>query len=193
VQAFSVYVDTLFVCSATAFMILITNQYYVTGVEATESGGMLANDVLANSPAFTQYALESVIGGFGKTFVAFALFFFAFTTILAYYYIAETNVAYIRRTIRVPGEITVLKFLMLGAVFYGTVRTADLAWALGDMAVGLMAWLNIVGILILFLMGKPALKALDDYEAQMKAGVTKYTFDPKKLGIRNADFWEREG
>jgi AGCS family alanine or glycine:cation symporter len=88
VQAFSVYVDTLFVCSATAFMILITNQYYVTGVEATESGGMLSNDVLANSPAFTQYALESVVGGFGKTFVAFALFFFAFTTILAYYYIA---------------------------------------------------------------------------------------------------------
>ena len=47
-------------------MILITNQYYVTGVEATESGGMLSNDVLANSPAFTQYALESVVGGFGN-------------------------------------------------------------------------------------------------------------------------------
>ena len=186
VQAFSVYVDTLFVCSATAFMILITNQYYVTGVEATESGGVLTNDVLANSPAFTQYALESVVGGFGKTFVAFALFFFAFTTILAYYYIAETNVAYIRRSIRIPGEITVLKVMMLGAVFYGTVRTADLAWALGDMGVGLMAWLNIVGILILFLMGKPALRALKDYEAQMKAGVARYTFDPKKLRIKNA-------
>src|SRR5210317_1875131 len=193
VQAFSVYVDTLFVCSATAFMILITQQYYVTGLDVAVSGGLLGPDVLANSPAFTQYALESVVGGFGKTFVAFALFFFAFTTILAYYYIAETNVAYIRRSIRIPGEITVLKVMMLGAVFYGTVRTADLAWALGDMGVGLMAWLNIVGILILFLMGKPALKALKDYEAQMKAGVTRYTFDPKKLGIRNADFWEREG
>ena len=193
VQAFSVYVDTLFVCSATAFMILITNQYYVTGVEATESGGMLPTDVLANSPAFTQYALESVAGGFGKTFVAIALFFFAFTTILAYYYIAETNVAYIRRTIRIPGEIAALKIMMLGAVFYGTVRTADLAWALGDMGVGLMAWLNIIGILILFLMGKPALKALDDYERQMRAGVTTYTFDPEKLGIKNADFWKRGG
>ena len=191
VQAFSVYVDTLLVCSATAFMILITNQYYVTGVEATESGGLLSNDVLANSPAFTQYALESVVGGFGKTFVAFALFFFAFTTILAYYYIAETNVAYIRRTIRVPGEITVLKLMMLGAVFYGTVRTADLAWALGDMGVGLMAWLNIVGILILFFMGKPAVKALQDYERQRNAGVTEYTFDPEALGIKNADFWKK--
>ena len=54
-----------------------------------------------------------------------------------------------------------------------------------------MAWLNIVGILILFFMGRPALRALKDYEAQRNAGVTEYTFDPKKLGIRNADFWEK--
>ena len=164
VQAFSVYVDTLFVCSATAFMILITNQYYVTGIESSISGGLLGTDIQANSPAFTQLALESVMGGFGKTFVAVALFFFAFTTLLAYYYIAETNVAYIRRTFRFPGELTVLKVILLGSVFYGTVRTADLAWGLGDIGVGVMAWLNIIGILILFLMGKPALKALKDYE-----------------------------
>ncbi len=191
VQAFSVYVDTLFVCSATAFMILITNQYYVTGVEVVASGGTLATDIQANSPAFTQYALESVLGGFGKTFVAIALFFFAFTTLLAYYYIAETNVAYIRRTIRFRGELIVLKLALMTSVFYGTVRSADLAWALGDVGVGIMAWLNIVGILILFLMGRPALRALQDYEAQRKAGVTKYTFEPSKLGIKNADFWEK--
>ena len=83
VQAFSVYIDTLFVCSATAFMILITNQYYVAGVSETISGGMLSTDIAANSPAFTQYALESVLGGFGRLFVAVALFFFAFTTLLA--------------------------------------------------------------------------------------------------------------
>ncbi len=191
VQAFSVYVDTLFVCSATAFMILITNQYYVTGVEVVVSGGTLATDIQANSPAFTQYALESVLGGFGKTFVAIALFFFAFTTLLAYYYIAETNVAYIRRTIRFRGELIVLKLALMASVFYGTIRSADLAWALGDVGVGIMAWLNIIGILILFLMGGPALRALKDYEAQRKAGVTKYTFEPSKLGIKNADFWEK--
>ena len=191
VQAFSVYVDTLFVCSATAFMILITNQYYVTGIESSISGGLLGSDVQANSPAFTQLALESVMGGVGKTFVAVALFFFAFTTLLAYYYIAETNVAYIRRTIRFPGELTILKLILLGSVFYGTIRTADLAWGLGDIGVGVMAWLNIVGILILFLMGKPALKALKDYEEQRAAGVTEYTFDPDKLGIKNADFWRK--
>ncbi|MBU2677160.1 MAG: alanine:cation symporter family protein [Gammaproteobacteria bacterium] len=191
VQAFSVYVDTLFVCSATAFMILITNQYYVSGVEVMVSGGTLATDVAANSPAFTQYALQSVLGGFGKTFVAVALFFFAFTTLLAYYYIAETNVAYIRRTIRFPGELIILKIALMASVFYGTIRSADLAWAMGDVGVGIMAWLNIVGILILFAMGSPAMKALKDYEKQRNAGVKEYTFDPKALGIRNAEFWEK--
>jgi len=191
VQAFSVYVDTLFVCSATAFMILITQQYYVTGLDAATSGGVLGPDVIIASPAFTQLALESVVGGAGKVFVAVALFFFAFTTLLAYYYIAETNVAYIRRTFRFPGELTILKIVLLGSVFFGTLREANLAWTIGDIGVGFMAWLNIVGILILFVMGKPALKALADYEAQLNAGVTEYRFDPRKLGIKGADFWER--
>ena len=193
VQAFSVYVDTLFVCSATAFMILITNQYYVIGVEgvALADVGSLTADIAANSPAFTQLALESVVGGAGKIFVAVALFFFAFTTLLAYYYIAETNVAYIRRSFKFPGEMTMIKLALMATVFYGTVRSADLAWGLGDIGVGLMAWLNIIGILILFFMGKPAVKALKDYEAQRKAGVKEYTFDPKALGIKNADFWEK--
>lgn len=191
VQAFSVYVDTLFVCSATAFMILITKQYYVSGLENAVSGGMLSNGVIISSPAFTQLALESVMGGFGKVFVAIALFFFAFTTLLAYYYIAETNVAYIRRTFRIPYEITILKLVLMSAVFYGTIRSAEMAWAMGDIGVGLMAWLNIIGILILFIMGRPALKALQDYERQRKAGVEKYTFDPEALGIKNADFWKK--
>jgi len=192
VQAFSVYVDTLFVCSATAFMILITNQYYVTGLTEAVSGGALGSDVIISSPAFTQLALESVIGGFGKTFVAIALFFFAFTTLLAYYYIAETNVAYIRRTFKFPYELTLLKIVLMGSVFYGTIRSADLAWAMGDIGVGLMAWLNIIGILILFFMGSPALRALKDYEKQRKDGVAEYTFNPRELGIRNADFWEKD-
>jgi len=191
VQSFSVYVDTLFVCTATAFMILITQQYYVNGLEATVSGGMLGSDVTISSPAFTQYALESVLGGFGKIFVAVALFFFAFTTLLAYYYIAETNVAYIRRTFKFPGELTILKLALIASVFYGTIRSADVAWAMGDVGVGVMAWLNIIAILILFFMGGPSMKALKDYERQQKEGVTKYTFNPRELGIKNADYWEK--
>ena len=87
--------------------------------------------------------------------------------------------------------MTLLKLLLIGSVFYGSVRTASLAWGLGDIGVGLMAWLNIIGILILFFMGKPALRALKDYEEQRDAGVTKYTFDPDRLGIKNADFWRK--
>lgn len=189
VQAFSVYVDTLFVCSATAFMILITGSYHVTGVEAAISEGALAASVDPNSPAFTQLAVDSVFNGIGGPFVAIALFFFAFTTLLAYYYIAETNVAYIKRTWHIPGLMLMLKFGLLASAFYGTIRTAELAWALGDIGVGLMAWLNIVGILLIFLIGGPAIKVLRDYERQQKEGVTRYRFDPEALGIRHADFW----
>jgi AGCS family alanine or glycine:cation symporter len=55
-----------------------------------------------------------------------------------------------------------------------------------------MAWLNIVAILAMFFMGKPALKALADYERQKKAGVESYSFDPEALNIRNADFWSNK-
>ena len=190
VQAFSVYVDTLFVCSATAFMILITGAYNVHG-----KAGFIIQNLPAGtdpeSPAFTQLAVESMVPGVGKPFVAVALFFFAFTTVLAYYYIAETNVAYLRRFFRIPGEMLFLKVAMMVSVFYGAIRTASLAWGLGDIGVGLMAWFNIIAILILFFMGNAAIKALKDYEAQRKAGVEKYTFDPEALGIKNADFWSR--
>ena len=192
VQAFSVYVDTLFVCSATAFMILITGAFNVRGPD----GALLIQNLPAGTDpqtaAFAQNAVETAFPGLGAPFVAFALFFFAFTTVLAYYYIAETNVAYLRRFFRIPYEMTILKVLMIVAVFYGAVKTATLAWGLGDIGVGLMAWLNIVGILILFFTGRAALQALDDYEGQRKAGVETYTFDPESLGIKHADFWNRK-
>ncbi|MBL0712010.1 MAG: alanine:cation symporter family protein [Colwellia sp.] len=190
VQAFSVYIDTLFVCSATAFMILITGIYNVHGVGDTFIIQNIASDVVANGPAFTQMAVDSVFTGIGKPFVALALFFFAFTTLLAYYFIAENNVYYIMRTYKLPGAIFILKAVLMTATFYGTVKTANIAWGLGDIGVGIMAWLNIIGIIIIFFMSKPAIKALKDYETQQKAGVEKYTFDPKKLGIENATFWE---
>ena len=191
VQAFSVYIDTLFVCSATAFMILITGAYNVHGAGDAFLVQNLAADAAANSPMFTQTAIESVLPGVGNPFVAFALFFFSFTTILAYYYIAETNVAYIQRTLKIPGLMMALKIAIMASTFYGAIKTANLAWGLGDVGVGLMAWLNIVGILMIFFMAKPAIKALKDYEAQRKAGVKHYTFDPVKLGIKNAHFWEK--
>lgn len=191
VQAFSVYIDTLFVCSATAFMIIITGTYNVHGVGDTFIVQNVAAEVAANGPEFTQIAIESVFTGVGKPFVALALFFFAFTTILAYYFIAENNIYYIKRTFNIPGAVFILKVVIMTATFYGTVKAANIAWGLGDIGVGLMAWLNIIGILIIFFMSKPALKALKDYEEQQKANVETYTFDPQKLGIKNATFWEK--
>lgn len=150
----------------------------------------LAAEVAANSPAFTQAAVEHVLPGVGNPFVATALFFFSFTTILAYYYIAETNVTYLQTHLKLPNLTLLLKFVLMASVFYGAVKTANLAWAMGDVGVGLMAWLNIIGILIIFFMAKPALKALKDYERQQREKVDVYTFDPKALGIERAEFWE---
>lgn len=86
----------------------------------------VAADIAANSPAYTQIAVERVLPGTGKPFIAMALFFFAFTTILAYYYIAETNVAYLRRTLKIPNFTFFLKIVLMLATFYGTIKTAPL-------------------------------------------------------------------
>src|SRR5690606_33324677 len=97
VQAFSVYVDTLFVCTATALMILFTGMYNVTNVDAAGQPTTLLVEYLPNVDynGFTQAAVSHHFPGFGNGFVAIALFFFAFTTIMAYFYYADTNVAYL--------------------------------------------------------------------------------------------------
>ncbi|HEY4530493.1 MAG TPA: alanine/glycine:cation symporter family protein [Luteimonas sp.] len=185
VQAFSIYVDTLLVCSATAFMILSTGMYNV----ASPEGAMLVETLpgVEAGPGFAQAAVELVLPGYGAGFVALALLFFAFTTILAYYYMAETNLTYLNRRARRPWMILALRVALLLAVIVGAVRSAGAAWMLGDIGVGLMAWLNIVAILIL---QRPALLALRDYERQKQDGKDP-EFDPAALGIRNAAFWER--
>ncbi|MFD1394792.1 alanine/glycine:cation symporter family protein [Kroppenstedtia eburnea] len=186
VQAFSVYIDTLFVCTATAFMILITGMYNVQ----PEGGQMIVNNLgkVEAGPYFTQAAVESSLPGFGAPFVAIALFFFAFTTIMAYYYMAETNLAYINRQRKRVWSEYLLKFAILAVVLYGCIKNAELAWTLGDIGVGSMAWLNIIAILLL---SKPALRVLKDYERQKKEGKDP-VFDPVKAGVANADFWEKE-
>ncbi|MHC9002231.1 alanine/glycine:cation symporter family protein [Enterobacter sp. P82] len=186
VQAFSVYIDTLFVCSATGFMLLITGLYNVQGVD----GAALYTGIsgVAAGPGYVQTAMESMMPGFGNYFVAIALFFFAFTTIIAYYYIAETNIAYINRKIHRPWLTFLLKLCLMASTVYGTVRTADLAWGLGDIGVGLMAWLNIIAIVLLH---KKAFASLKDYEVQNAQGLDPQ-FDPIRLGIKNADYWLEE-
>ncbi len=187
VQAFSVYIDTLFVCTATAFMILFTFQYNVID----PNGGFLFEHLpgVAYGPEYTQLAIESQFPGFGKIFVAVALSFFAFTTIMAYYYIAETNVSYLEHKKEKKWMIWALRILILSATFYGTLRSAELAWTMGDIGVGIMAWLNFIAI---FLLRKPALALLKDYEKQKKEGKEPvYDPDESNLGIKNVEIWRR--
>ncbi|SFH08276.1 alanine/glycine:cation symporter family protein [Pontibacter chinhatensis] len=185
VQAFSVYVDTLFVCTATAFMILFTGQYNVVSPE----GGFIVENLpgVPFGPEYTQAAVNTHFPAFGTGFVAISLFFFAFTTIMAYYYIAETNLSYLNRNDN-KWAIWVLRIIILVSTFYGSVKTAESAWMLGDIGVGVMAWLNVVAIILL---RKPALRALKDYHEQRKAGIDP-EFNPSKLGISNADYWEEQ-
>lgn len=214
VQAASVYIDTLLVCSATAFMILFTGMYNVHDEKAdkitithedqeyeiypTIHVGEFGKDEysgdeqitfaqsIKEGAAYTQYAVDEALPGFGAPFVAIALFFFAFTTIMAYYYIAETNVAYLTTGLAEKIGIWIAKIAIIVTAFLGTVRTSDLAWAMGDTGLGLMVWINVIAILIIM---KPAIVALKDYEKQRKEGKDP-TFDPSKLGIKGADFWE---
>lgn len=189
VQSFSVYIDTLLVCSATGFMLLITGKYNVTNPVAAADGTTTflyeGAKNIATGPGYTQTAMDLVFPGFGAYFVAIALFFFAFTTIVAYYYIAETNISYITRKMESPVFYHILKIAMIAMVIYGSVNQAQLAWAIGDIGVGLMAWFNIIAILLL---QKPALAALKDYEKQKKEGKNP-VFNPEEIGVNNAPIW----
>ena len=197
VQAFAIYFDTMLVCTSTAFLLLSTGMYNTFKVVkdgGTQTLVAIFEGVPGVQPSegaqFTQAAVESVLPGWGAGFVALALFFFAFTTIMAYYYMAETNLTYIAGTRRThPLAAMLLRLGIIGMVVFGAYHNAAMAWTLGDIGVGLMAWLNIVAILIL---QKPALLALRDYERQKKLGLDP-TFDPQALGIRNADFWNPRG
>ena len=189
VQAFSVYVDTLLVCTATAVMILACKTYNIYDAE----GGLLYASQVAQmgepGVSYTSAAIGTLLGPkIGGLIVSFALFFFAFTTIMAYYYYAETNLVYLFGKGRKERLfIWILRICLIAAVFYGSLNKASLMWSLGDIGVGTMAWINIIAILLL---SRMAFKALRSYEKQKKAG-REPLFDPDELNIKNADFWKK--
>lgn len=184
-QAFSVYIDTLFVCTATALMILFTGQY---NVKDGKGGFVLQNlPGVEEGPLFTQAAISHHFPAIGHGFVALALLFFVFTTLLAYYFIAESNIYYLREKKMNFIVLWILRITFFGSVIYGATTTGGTAWGLGDIGVGIMAWLNIIAILI---MQKKALVTLKDYELQKKQGKDP-VFDPEKLGIKNTTEWNR--
>ena len=162
-QAFSVYVDTLFVCTATALMILTSDTYNIIDAD----GNML----LANAPelgnnyaAFTQNAVDTVFAGFGSQFVSVAMIFFVYSTIMAYYFYSESSIIYLfsgKNPKREKLVIRILQAVMLASVVFGAVREADVVWQLGDIGVGLMAWFTVIAIILLY---PKAIKALKEYE-----------------------------
>ncbi|MBO4634604.1 MAG: alanine:cation symporter family protein [Bacteroidales bacterium] len=165
-QAFSVYVDTLLVCTATALMILTSGTYNILD----GAGNMLvanAPELGNNYAGFTQSAVDSVFAGFGSQFVSVAMVFFVFSTIMAYYFYAESSIMYLFRGRNTRQERLCIRLLQLGllaAVVFGAVREADLVWMLGDIGVGLMAWLTVVTILILC---PKAMASLKDFEGKV--------------------------
>ena len=164
-QSFSVYVDTLLVCTATALMILTSGTYNILDGE----GGMLyagAPELGNNYVAYTQTAVDSVFMGFGSRFVAVAMVFFVFSTLLAYYFYAESSIIYLFQGKNSRWEkwvIRILQVLMLAAVVFGAIREADFIWQLGDIGVGLMAWITVIAILILC---PQAIRSLKEFESK---------------------------
>lgn len=192
VQAFSVYIDTLFVCTATALMILFTGSYNIYSENGKNSKEIEASSYLVQNlkgiedgAGFTQNAIATDFPTIGAGFVAVALLFFAFTTIMAYYFIAESNLKFLMTKNRTSVK-WLLRALFLLCVFLGTITSGGSSWAIGDIGVGIMAWINFIAILIL---RKPALLALKDYEQQRKLGVDP-VFDPEKLGIKHTTEWK---
>ena len=234
VQAFSVYIDTLLVCTATALMILACQTYNILGSVQTSMTGETVVTYLQQNPDapagepgvfYTISAISTLIGQrAAANLVSIALFFFAFTTIMAYYYYAETNLIYLfsrfrRRQLRKLQEkgrdqealkleeaemeraeevfgddrsekivVWILRICTITTVFIGSLTTSGITWTLGDIGVGAMAWINLIAILLL---SPKALRALRDYEKSKKQG-EEPQFDPKKMDIEGADFWEEK-
>lgn len=152
VQLLSVFIDTLLICSATAFMCLCS------GIEPARE--------LSGAP-YVQSALQNVFGVSGPIFITIAMILFAFTTLLGNLFYVDQCLVYILK--KVPGKVfnTVYRIIASVIILIGAVLSADLLWGIADVAMGAMALINMPVIIIL---SKYALRALKNYEMQYKNG-----------------------
>ena len=172
VQMLSVFIDTLLICTATAFMCL------ASGVEFNSGMG---------GAAYVQSALAETLGSFGPIFIAVAMTMFAFTTLIGNYSYCEGCMKFILK--REPSKTGLLLFRILATIliYVGAVASADMVWNTADMLQGFMVVINIPVILILM---KPAMACLDDYCKQRKEGKDP-EFVAAKAGIKgDLDFWK---
>lgn len=162
IQSLGVFTDTLIICTCTAFIILFS--------EVPLDGSI-------NGVQLTQAALSSKIGTFGPIYVAIALFFFAFSSILGNYYYGEANLRFItsRRWI-----LTLYRILVGAMVMFGALTTLETAWILADVTMGLMTICNLIAILLL---GGQTFHLLQDYRKQKRNGIKSPIF--KKGQIEN--------
>ena len=173
VQMLSVFLDTLLICTATAFMCLSS------GVEFNADMG---------GAAYVQSAMAANLGGFGPVFLSVAMSLFAFTTLIGNYSYCEGCLRFILN--REVSKTGILAFRILATflVFLGAVASASTVWNLADMTQGLMVIVNVPVILILM---KPAMKCLDDY-CKQKAEGKNPVFVAKNAGIddKGLEFWK---
>ncbi len=170
VQMLSVFIDTLLICSATAFLCLFS------GVEPTQE---------AAGAAYVQACTASALGSFGPAFIAVAVCLFAFTTLIGNYYYTEGCLRFIMK--KEPGKAFMLiyRLIAIALVFVGAIISAGLAWDTADLLQALMVIINVPVILIL---AKPAVAALRDYEWQRRKGKLP-AYRAEANGVKGTDFW----
>ena len=172
VQVLSVFIDTLLVCSATAFMCMCS------GIEPTAE--------LSGAP-YVQAALSKTLGAFGPIFITVAMMLFAFTTLLGNLYYVDNCLIFLLK--RQPSKkfMTVYHIIAALIVFVGAGLNADLLWGIADVTMGAMTIINMPVILIL---GKYAIRALKDYEKQRKEGKSP-VFKAKDIDLpHEVDYWK---
>lgn len=178
VQMLSVFIDTLLICSATAFMILCS------GVDASN---YINADGSTNNGAYIQDCLNSTFGEFGGIFITVALVLFAYTTLVGNYFYAEMNISYIyKNALNNKTFITLYRLLAVAIIFIGAQFSAGLAWDTADVLMGFMALINVPVCIIL---GNTAFKALKDYTDKKKAG-KPLEFKASDIGVKGTDYWQ---
>ncbi|MDR1796404.1 MAG: alanine:cation symporter family protein [Clostridiales Family XIII bacterium] len=185
-QAFSVYCDIILAATSTALMILVTGMYNVEN----PAGGFFTQGLPGMEPGagYTQEAVNTVLPGFGPGFVAVALMFFAFTTIVSFGFYADTNIAFLFKGSKWFGPAqTIGKLALLGMVLFGSMQKNVTVWNFADIGVGLNVWVNLIGITLLS--GVTA-KMIKDYNRQRRLGLDP-VFDPDEVGIHDAGLWKK--
>lgn len=173
IQMFGVFVDTLIVCSCTAFVILLAT--------------MPQNVADLSGVQLTQAALEAHVGSWGQYFLAIILFMFAFSTIIGNYAYAESNMQFLKNNTVV---LTLFRIIVLGFVYFGAVTKVAVVWDMGDLTMGVMAFINLIAIVLL---SKYVFILVKDYTKQVKAGVAEPEFKlddyPELKAKIKSDIW----